>query len=213
MKADAKTEAEVLATLDQFWEAYAKRDLVSVIALLAPDPDLSMFGTGADERRVGLREWVAQMERDWSQSEAMWVELGWRSVSAAGQVAWVSADCVIHYRTNKVDGTMSARLTVVFERRDGKWLMIHMHGSAPLGTQAEGESFPTSIDAVAAAVQRERPDLRGRAAPDGTITLLFTDIEGSTAINERLGDQRWLELLRGHNVIVREQGTQAAAMK
>lgn len=40
--------------------------------------------------------------------------------------------------------------------------------------------------------------------PDGTVTILFTDIEDSTALNERLGDQRWLEVLRTHNAIVRD---------
>ena len=63
----------------------------------------------------------------------------------------------------------------------------------------------SSIDAVASAVYVDKPDLRQHAAPDGTVTILFTDIEGSTVITERLGDQRWLELLRGHNAIVREQ--------
>jgi class 3 adenylate cyclase len=63
----------------------------------------------------------------------------------------------------------------------------------------------SSIGAVAASVQAEQPDLRPHAAPDGTVTLLFTDIEGSTAMTERLGDRRWLELLRAHNGIVREQ--------
>lgn len=63
----------------------------------------------------------------------------------------------------------------------------------------------TSIYAVASAVQAEQPDLRPHAAPDGTVTLLFTDIEDSTPLNERLGDQRWMELLRDHNALVREQ--------
>ena len=63
----------------------------------------------------------------------------------------------------------------------------------------------TSIDAVAASVYVDKPDLRTHAAPDGTVTILFSDIEGSTAMTERLGDQRWLELLREHNAIVREQ--------
>ncbi len=65
--------------------------------------------------------------------------------------------------------------------------------------------FQTSIDAVAADVQRETPDLRQHAAPDGTVTILFSDIEGSTQMTERLGDQRWLQVLREHNRIVREQ--------
>ena len=63
----------------------------------------------------------------------------------------------------------------------------------------------TSIDAVAAGVQGEHPDLRAHAAPDGTVTILFSDIEGSTQMTERLGDQRWLQVLREHNRIVREQ--------
>jgi class 3 adenylate cyclase len=63
----------------------------------------------------------------------------------------------------------------------------------------------SSIDAVAEAVEDERPDLSTAAAPDGTVTILFSDIEGSTAMTERLGDRRWLEVLRGHNAIVRAQ--------
>ena len=63
----------------------------------------------------------------------------------------------------------------------------------------------TSIDAVASTVGRERPDLRSHAAPDGTVTILFTDLEGSTAMIERLGDHRAQVLLRTHNALVREQ--------
>ena len=62
-----------------------------------------------------------------------------------------------------------------------------------------------SIDFVAAAVSMERPDLSPHASPEGTVTILFSDIEGSTAANERLGDRRWLEVLRAHNRIVRRE--------
>jgi eukaryotic-like serine/threonine-protein kinase len=51
-------------------------------------------------------------------------------------------------------------------------------------------------------VEQERPDLAGATAPDGTVTILFTDVEDSTALNERLGDRRWLEVLRAHNQVV-----------
>jgi class 3 adenylate cyclase len=63
----------------------------------------------------------------------------------------------------------------------------------------------SSVDEVASSVAVERPSLRPAAAPDGTVTILFSDIEGSTALNERLGDVRWLDLLRAHNRIVRDQ--------
>jgi class 3 adenylate cyclase len=59
------------------------------------------------------------------------------------------------------------------------------------------------IDRVLSWVEDEQPDLAGATAPDGTVTILFTDIENSTALNERLGDRRWLEVLRAHNSMVR----------
>jgi len=62
-----------------------------------------------------------------------------------------------------------------------------------------------SIYAVARSVEKERPDLTPQAAPDGTVTLLFSDIKGSTALTEHLGDAAWMELLREHNRIMRQQ--------
>jgi eukaryotic-like serine/threonine-protein kinase len=77
--------------------------------------------------------------------------------------------------------------------------------SARKGSSAGGDASTTAVDEVAARVGSERPSLRPAAAPDGTVTVLFSDIEGSTELNDRLGDVRWLELLRAHHQIVREQ--------
>jgi class 3 adenylate cyclase len=41
----------------------------------------------------------------------------------------------------------------------------------------------------------------------GTLSIVATDIVGSTAIAETLGDQGWLQVLRAHNHAVREQLT------
>ena len=65
MKADAKTEAEIMAVLNQLIEAYKKQDLDGALALYAPDPDVVTIGTGVDEKRVGLAERRTQLERDW----------------------------------------------------------------------------------------------------------------------------------------------------
>jgi class 3 adenylate cyclase len=63
----------------------------------------------------------------------------------------------------------------------------------------------TSIDAVARAVERDKPQISVHPAPDGTVTLMFSDIEDSTVLTEKLGDQAWQELLRKHNAVIREQ--------
>jgi class 3 adenylate cyclase/tetratricopeptide (TPR) repeat protein len=68
-----------------------------------------------------------------------------------------------------------------------------------------GVDVTTSIDDMVSALEEERPDMRAHAAPDGTVAILFSDIEDSTVLTERLGDERWLQVLREHNAIFREQ--------
>ncbi len=42
-------------------------------------------------------------------------------------------------------------------------------------------------------------------APEDIHTILFTDVEGSTALTQRLGDAKARELLREHERMVREE--------
>ena len=67
-----------------------------------------------------------------------------------------------------------------------------------------------SIHAVAAAVEARaaRPGA-AHVARKGRSRLLFSDIEGSTAANARLGDRRWMDVLRAHNRIVRQEVARA----
>ena len=68
-----------------------------------------------------------------------------------------------------------------------------------------GVDVTTSIDDMVSALEEERPDMRAHAAPDGTVAILFSDIEDSTVLTEKLGDEQWLGVLREHNAIFREQ--------
>jgi class 3 adenylate cyclase len=65
-----------------------------------------------------------------------------------------------------------------------------------------------SIERIAVDVEHDRPDLSSATAPNGTATILFTDIEGSTELTERLGDREWMSLLGMHNEIVRAQAAE-----
>jgi class 3 adenylate cyclase len=61
------------------------------------------------------------------------------------------------------------------------------------------------IEAVAEDVRDEWRRLRAQVAPEGTVTIFFSDIEGYTSMNERLGDRRAQEVLREHYRLVREE--------
>jgi class 3 adenylate cyclase len=61
------------------------------------------------------------------------------------------------------------------------------------------------VDAIAAWAAKERPNLREAAAPDGTVTILFSDIENSTLLVEELGDKKWLKVIDAHHSLFRDQ--------
>ena len=46
------------------------------------------------------------------------------------------------------------------------------------------------IDTIATAITKSRPDLSTATAPNGTVTILFTDIEGSTQAHRAVGRRR-----------------------
>jgi uncharacterized protein (TIGR02246 family) len=141
MKADGKTEAEVKAVLNTFAESYAKRDLDALMACFAPDSDVLLYGTGADEKRVGTTEIEIQAKRDWEQTETASMVLQSMSVSAAGQVAWVAADGTFDLRAEGQDMHIAVRITFVLEKRGSAWLIVHAHCSTPAASQAGGHSF------------------------------------------------------------------------
>jgi len=205
MKAAPRTEAEVMHVLSRIVETASSRDVDGAMALFADDPNVFLLGTGVDEARTGHAAIREQIERDLTQSDALSWTLSPQNISAAGSVAWTSGDVVVRVTMGGQTLDIPHRLTTVLERRGAKWLIQQMHLSFANGAQVVGQSYPTNLEAVADAVGRERVDLQARIAPDGTVTLLFTDIEGSTQMAEHLGDLRWLALLREHNAIVRAQ--------
>lgn len=54
----------------------------------------------------------------------------------------------------------------------------------------------------------ERADILNMAAADGTVTLFFSDIEGSTSLNHRVGDKAWVRVLAAHDGVLRARITQ-----
>ena len=64
-----------------------------------------------------------------------------------------------------------------------------------------GAAVRSSIEDLADWAEVERPDL-ARVTPDGRVVILFSDIEESTALNERIGDRAWVKLIAAHDKLV-----------
>jgi class 3 adenylate cyclase len=68
---------------------------------------------------------------------------------------------------------------------------------------SRSETSP-ALAAIVAAVEPDLVQYRDRTSPDGMVTIMFTDVVGSTEMMERLGEERWLELMLTHSRLVRE---------
>jgi adenylate cyclase len=61
----------------------------------------------------------------------------------------------------------------------------------------------SSIEELTGIALADRSEIAKVAGPDGRVTILFSDIEDSTALNERIGDAGWVDLLGAHDKVVR----------
>jgi eukaryotic-like serine/threonine-protein kinase len=92
---------------------------------------------------------------------------------------------------------------------DALALKLELEGAATTSPRS-------SIDVVTASLEAKGVDVGRATAPNGTVTLVFTDIEGFGEMTERLGDAGAHRLMLAHNEIIRRElatheGTEVAA--
>jgi class 3 adenylate cyclase len=202
MTTQHEAEEAVRAYLREF-QYDSDTDIEAIRKQLAPD--LIGFGTGAHERYVGDGDFLAGVQQDVSEVEDITRDHTWLTVVRRGDLLIFALEYDISWMIAGRKHRSPARLTGVLERHQGRLRAVQTHMSFPASHQSVGQSWPTPIESVASAVASERPDLAASAAPDGTVTMLFTDIENSSNLTERLGDTEWLNVLREHNAVVRDQ--------
>jgi uncharacterized protein (TIGR02246 family) len=130
VRADAQTEAELLEILERFCCGFAATDAEGVVQLFAPDADVVMVTSeesllrGPDDVGAFLHRYVQGTTRySWT----------WDScdVSAAGEVGWLLAEGT---ETSAAEGREEKhpfRMSVVCEKRNGRWFLVQIHGSSP----------------------------------------------------------------------------------
>jgi adenylate cyclase len=68
--------------------------------------------------------------------------------------------------------------------------------------QGVGRMVVASLEDFTRWAAEQRTAIGRMAAEDGTVTIMFSDIEGSTALNASLGDARWVRVLAAHDELV-----------
>ena len=70
-------------------------------------------------------------------------------------------------------------------------------------TEGFGAVVRSSIEDLADWAEVEQPDL-ARITPDGRVVVMFSDIEESTSLNEKIGDRAWVKLIGAHDKLVHQ---------
>lgn len=194
---------ELEAVTRRWWASFAAGDLETTLGLISDREDCLWVGTDPGE------EWHGRQVID-RVVTAQFQEMGGSFPFRVLDVhAWTDGSVGWSYSSVMLDiapEPTPLRLTAVFRLERGQWRIVHALTAVPAPNEvALGVELTTSVDRVLQAVEAERPDLGPASAPDGTVTLLFTDIEGSTQRNAMAGDREWMYVLREHHAIIRDQ--------
>ena len=130
MRTDAQTEAALLEVLERFCSGFAARDADGVVQLFAPDPDVVMV-TSEESLLRGLDEVTAFLHRYAQGTTSYSWTWDRRDVSAAGAVGWLLAEGTETATAENAEVQHPYRMSMVCEKRDGRWLLQLVHGSSP----------------------------------------------------------------------------------
>lgn len=138
------TETEILATLDEYADAYCAKDLDRLMRLFDAGDDISVIGTGADELCWGRKAIESLFERNFAEATAEKFEWHWSKVTVRGDTAVVAITLTIHLDLDGEKLSVPIRWTVVLKQTNGKWLWLHRNASAAAGDQDDGAAYPTN---------------------------------------------------------------------
>ena len=137
-------QLHILATLDEYAEAYCAKDLDRLMTIFAPGEAISLIGPGGDELCAGRAAVAAVFARSFREATATRFDWGWSDVAVHGDAATVAIALVLHLAAGDAPRRLPIRWTVALVRTGAGWKWIHCHASVAAGAQAEGSAYPAA---------------------------------------------------------------------
>ena len=139
-----ETEQLILNIHDSFWRSLSERNLNERFKHC--DDCITFIGSGLNEKAANKEEYIKINKRGIEQyPEKFSMKTLWNRISLSGQMAWVESEIewAVILEGNTVKDLL--RNTVVLKETEGKWLIVHVHGSMP-DYRLAGENYMTSAD-------------------------------------------------------------------
>jgi uncharacterized protein (TIGR02246 family) len=124
------TGPAILKLLKRLNQGFAGRDVTQILGLFASDPDIVFIGSEADETATGPTQLRGLLEALFARPETYQWRWGQPRVRVIGQFAWLTTEAILLVQ-GRERLELPYRITLVLQRRDDAWLIIHYHGSEP----------------------------------------------------------------------------------
>lgn len=139
LTAEAQAQKEIRALLNQYARAYERKDLDTIMGMIAPGPDTVFVYPGPGGLHVGRSQIKAGYERDFAKFVSATIDYTSVSIGARGSLAWFASEWVTTIDLGDGEFTIPARWTAVLEKRNGKWLFVQSHfGYEPVEPKESG---------------------------------------------------------------------------
>ena len=196
---------ELVAFAERMLNGLSSMDFDRYLDGFSRHPGVRFIGPDPDEWWEGFEQIAAIGRAQFLEMK----EIGGLSVDTdeivawkEGTVGWISFRGRISFGQSD---PQEVRMTIVVHEDGAFWRVVHEQLAFTVtNEEAVGVELTTAVDQLLLLVQDLAPPASGMSA-DGSVTIMFTDIEGSTALMESLGEERWLELLEWHDSIVKQQ--------
>lgn len=188
---------ELLAVSRRWFEAIRTQNSGALRNYLSDADELRFIGTGEGEFWSGraVRGGVGGFFKEMPEPE-VWEEFEGEAFEN-GETGWSSF--VHNIRFREFGNAFISRTVLIFVLEGAAWKIVNRHASVPIPNVDLVGNDQLAIQQLVDAAREDGPKL---TQTDGLASVLFTDIEGSTALAEALGDQRWSVLIGNHFEVV-----------
>jgi len=190
-------ELETLAR--QFLEFFEAKDAGFMMEPISRQPGTLVIGTDTEEWWSGYDVISAAIHVQLPEMPDVKFPIDVIEAWREGTIGWVSVRASLETEAGL---STPFRVTLVARKEGPYWRIVNMHASVSTSNEEIlGRTLTTAFDELVELVADEPPPLSA-VDPDGNVTIVFTDIEGSTALIEQLGEESWSSLVEWHNQVV-----------
>jgi adenylate cyclase len=188
---------EIEAIIHRLFQAWKDRDFEVLSSYYSEESWFRALGSAPDEIYPGGSGYLRVIEAQLREMPAFDYSVVQLEAFQAGDIGWGVGVFDMAWEAMEAN---EFRMTFVFRLERGIWRIVLSHGSVPVSDEELlGVTLTTTLDELLGSIDSEEMfDL-----DEGTATLMFTDIEDSTALATEMGDAKWREVIEEHDEFVR----------